>query len=178
MKITRQSAWQTNSSSSHSICINKNNVSFSTITPDDSGAVRAHTSQYGWQQDSYSDTGSKLSYAATWVMAYHMQQDECLSDVIVTRQQLEDQNRLAKQALQILEQKQTKSTYLLMLAKVVMRHTGADLFVIQRESGYYPFGYIDHQSDYVCGQAFKDEDTLKSFIFGNGSSFMTDNDNH
>lgn len=39
-------------------------------------------------------------------------------------------------------------------------------------------GYIDHQSDYVCSEAFVSEDTLHNFLFSNDSYFTTDNDNH
>ena len=38
-------------------------------------------------------------------------------------------------------------------------------------------GYIDHQSYDVCEEAFKDDETLKRFIFSPMSFFKTGNDN-
>ena len=43
---------------------------------------------------------------------------------------------------------------------------------------FYGWGYIDHQSDDVCGPAFSSKETLRDFIFNPASYLHTDNDNH
>ena len=58
-----------------------------------------------------------------------------------------------------------------MLVKVIKEHTGA------REVIVNPQGYIDHESVGTCGEAFKNEATLKDFIFNDGSWLFIGNDN-
>jgi hypothetical protein len=66
-----------------------------------------------------------------------------------------------------------------MLRKVLKEQTGAKKVLFESVSDeYYPWGYIDHQSDDVCKEAFVDEETLRMFIFNPQSNFTTDNDNH
>ena len=43
---------------------------------------------------------------------------------------------------------------------------------------YYPWGYIDHQSSDIAEPAFRDETSLRAFIFNPNSELQTDNDNH
>jgi hypothetical protein len=68
---------------------------------------------------------------------------------------------------------------LLMLEKVIKEHTGAEKVSFNESTDKYdPWGYIDHQSYHVCGDAFSDEASLVSFIFNPESILRTDNDNH
>lgn len=39
-------------------------------------------------------------------------------------------------------------------------------------------GYIDHQSVEEAEEIFRNKETIKKFIFGKKSYFLTDNDNH
>jgi len=65
-----------------------------------------------------------------------------------------------------------------MLKRVIQQRTGADKVVLrQGDDSYYPNGYIDHQSDDVCKEAFKSEKSLRDFIFDPRSWFHTCNDN-
>ena len=46
------------------------------------------------------------------------------------------------------------------------------------EPGNCIWGYIDHQSYNVCGEAFESAEQLRDFIFNPKSYLETDNDNH
>lgn len=59
-----------------------------------------------------------------------------------------------------------------MLKNVIKEYTGSDVKFIPGD------GYIDEQSFDEAESLFKDEDTLKRFIFGKNSSLIIDNDNN
>ena len=58
-----------------------------------------------------------------------------------------------------------------MLIRVIKNHTGAKDVIFDLT------GYIDHQSAGTSDDAFKNDETLKAFIFGKGSYLETGNDN-
>ena len=62
--VTRQSAFETNSSSTHSITINKNNVLFDSITPDALGTISLFGGEFGWEWEIYDDPITKANYCA------------------------------------------------------------------------------------------------------------------
>lgn len=58
-----------------------------------------------------------------------------------------------------------------MLENVIKEHTGASSVDVT------PTGYIDHDSVHVANDAFKDEESLRNFIFNPNSYLFTGNDN-
>lgn len=69
-----------------------------------------------------------------------------------------------------------------MLEEVIKEHTGCKTVIfdkVKTEGERSPdYGYIDHQSDDVCMDAFASKETLKEFLFNPDSYVETDNDNH
>ena len=65
-----------------------------------------------------------------------------------------------------------------MIVDAVKEHTGCDVNFV-KERGYYPFGYIDHQSVGLCNDVWcRGVEGVKQFVFNPNSYFETDNDNH
>lgn len=66
-----------------------------------------------------------------------------------------------------------------MLAEVICKHTGAKKVVFSMSPDYQSSGYsyVDHQSVGTSSEAFKNEETLKNFLFNPGSWLFTGNDN-
>jgi hypothetical protein len=66
-----------------------------------------------------------------------------------------------------------------MLAEVICAHTGAKKVIFDMSPDYKSAGYsyIDHQSVGTAVEAFKNEETLKNFIFNPNSWLFTGNDN-
>jgi hypothetical protein len=64
------------------------------------------------------------------------------------------------------------------LERVLKDMTGARYIEFLSVGGYYPWGYIDHQSSHVCGEVFTSDQDLKDFIFNPASVLIIDNDNH
>ena len=73
--------------------------------------------------------------------------------------------------------KQPNGDCLEMLGDVIKEHTGCKT-VLFGEDECRNFGYIDHQSDDVCMDAFASKEALKEFLFNPESYVETDNDNH
>lgn len=67
---------------------------------------------------------------------------------------------------------------LAMLKKVLNDYTGLDIDFASDGDEYHPCGYIDHQSEDVCGEAYESEEKLKDLIWGIKSYIIIDNDNH
>lgn len=147
-RVIRQGVFETNSSSSHSICIARIGTLDATLHVDEDGVCNVFTGEFGWEVCEYTDAPTKAAYCLTYAKG-------CGND-----------------------SKENKSD-LSMLESVIMKQTGAKSVVfVEGDDSYYKWGYIDHQSDAVCYDAFKDEETLSNFIFNSYSTLMTDNDNH
>jgi len=118
------------------------------LTPDDENQIVIYPADFGWEQDTHNDTLTKMSYL--WIYIKEWSGD-------------------------------SQESFMEMYQKVICEHTGATEVVMTPCScKYSPFGSIDHQS--VEGGAlnymFKDEQTLKNFLFLSDSYIETDNDNH
>lgn len=145
MRKERQQAFETNSSSSHSITISNCGCPTDTLRVEN-GECDIFPGEFGWEIAEYTDAVTKASYCLTY--AKHRGEEHSPRE-------------------------------LLMLEKVVKDHTGAKkVNFIERTDEYSPWGYIDHQSQYECTDAFSNEADLLSFIFNPESVLRTDNDNH
>ena len=147
MKNVRHSVFETNSSSSHSISISKSTELLGTLQINNDGECIIDCGEFGWECDTHSDSYTKAQYALTWARDHNRQQEENLA----------------------------------MLSKVIRNQTGAAKVVLELgemdNRGYYSNGYIDHQSDGVCAEAFESEEKLRQFIFNKNSVLETGNDN-
>jgi hypothetical protein len=145
---TRIGVFETNSSSSHSITIS-GPASVPDTLPVIDGVLKVFPGEFGWGPDKYNDAAKKASYCLTWLRADDNENGGLL-------QGNED-----------------------MFREVLQEATGAvRVEFVPRSDDYHPWGYIDHQSDGECAQAFRSKESLKNFIFNPESQLIIDNDNH
>lgn len=141
----RPGVFETNSSSTHSICISgDSNCVLDTLYMENE-TVDIFSGEFGWEVEQYNDAPTKAAYCLTYIKSHDNNENE---------------------------EK--------MLRKVIQEVTGAKTinFVPDGKDSFYKWGYIDHQSEDVCGEAFESEEKLKAFIFNPHSYLITDNDNH
>ena len=161
MKQVRRSAFETNSSSSHSITIAPGDFVPDKLYPDENGVLDIYTGEFGWEREDYYLAHAKAAYCLTWLKST-------------------DHYRPRNPDLSPQEQ---------MFVNVLKRVTGAIevRFVpaFEDDGGKewhgYKWGYIDHQSieegGGVLRPAWESEETLERFIFNPASRLHTDNDN-
>lgn len=149
-KLIRNGVFETNSSSCHSISIDKNNKNFtaSSLYVDEDGCVTLTGGEFGWEQEEYFDALTKANYCAQDIYRYDWSSDSYSLD----------------------EYKKN------MLIDVIKEQTGCTdvLFDIQSLKD----GYIDHESHGTSYEAFQNKEILRNFIFNRNSYLETDNDNH
>ena len=148
MKTVRHSVFETNSSSSHSITISKDNVDglYESIIPDDDGNITLFGGEYGWQWERFNDALTKANYCAVDSL-HNLVHLEMLSEVIC-------EHTGAKQVII----SATTSNY----------NNGVYL------DGN---SYIDHDSEGVANEAFNSKSELKEFLFNPRSWLFLGNDN-
>lgn len=153
MKTIRNSVFETNSSSSHSLTINSG-VLDQTYPLDNNGNVVINNgsgeTEFGWQQEEYRDVGSKLIYA--YIQADDVKRNNWLQ-------------MLDKVVLEY-----TGGGRIFWNLQEYNKYSGK----LER------CGYIDHQSSSCEGsntQMFDSEENLKNFLFSSKSYITTDNDN-
>lgn len=148
MKNIRHSVFETNSSSSHSISISKDNKDNLLDTlPVNEGVCEIEVGEFGWGYDSYTDAASKASYALTHARDSHA-----------------DSARKLEMLKKVIQEQTGAKTVSFNMGKI--------------DRNYYIDGYIDNQSVDVCEEAFKSEKNLRNFIFNKRSTLIIDNDNH
>lgn len=148
-KLIRNSVFETNSSSCHSISIGKSDV-YDSVTPNEDGVIRLEPMEFGWKQERYDDTYSKMVYL--WIYI----RDWC--------------DRVEEEFMETFQRVVCTHTG----ASSVIMVTDEDAPEWPRN------GYIDHQSvesnDYH--HLFYDDNLLKQFLFDCDSWLETDNDNY
>ena len=160
MKKIRRSVFETNSSSTHSIslCLQEHFLDWDLFGSKKHKVVDLRPGEFGWEVESYDDWMSKASYCLTWAVMH-------------AGVKWDDTPEVADKKVQ--EYLVKEDSYLHMLKRVLEDYL--DCTVEFRDMLY---GYIDHQSQDVCEDVFKSEETLKQFIFCPKSVLCTDNDNH
>lgn len=162
MKQIRHSVFETNSSSTHSVCIHRNRIEQNTMVVRDDGYIHATLGEFGWEVKDYYSQEEKLSYLLT--MAAHK------NGLSIDYYGNEEENQKEIDALQ--ETEDFKH-----ISSEVAKHAGCNGVVID-----YSTGYIDHQSheDYCSMGDFLNDYgvSILEFIFGSGVVVHTDNDNH
>ena len=152
MKVIRQSIFETNSSSTHSICIADKSSIIDTLPIGPDGICRIYPGEFGWEEEIYHDAITKASYCLT-----HLK-----------NRGLSDSDRLHREQM------------LLDVIKNVTKAKRVEF--MEYDDDYYKWGYIDHQSIENNGGAgepvFSSRESLYNFIFNPKSILVTDNDNH
>jgi len=147
MKNIRKSVFETNSSSTHSISIAKDNKDgiYDTITPTDDGYIVLTGGEFGWEWKKYTDPLTKANYCAV------------------------DSFNISKRMKMLFEVLKEHTG-----AKRVIIDFNNSIF---DDSNRFDHSYVDHQSHGTSSKAFKSKKTLKEFIFNPNSILMTGNDN-
>jgi hypothetical protein len=63
-RLIRNSVFETNSSSQHSMSISEGNIVYDSISPDYDGVIRLSGGEYGWQTEKHNSTVFKANYLA------------------------------------------------------------------------------------------------------------------
>lgn len=156
MKQIRNSVFETNSSSSHSICVSKkkglgwNN----TLPVDSNGNLHIKFGEFGWGPEILSTPLEKIEYYCTDnVGTLRWNEKKSWNDLIY-----EYKNNSEIQEL----------------IKIIKENCpNVKDVVFDKGDKYYPFGYIDHDSSGITA-SIKD---LRDYIFNNSVYVIIDNDN-
>ena len=171
MKRIRYNAFETNSSSHHSLIIKKpGTMHYGYLKPDtDDNLIHVRFGEFGWGIEIYDDPATKLSYAATMVAETEKFNSE---DEFYETAGMRAINELIKEKCNcdgvVVDNPdfQMESYTWNNITHQYMSHDG----------------YIDHQSceGYSSLQDFLDDwdITLERFIFDNHVDLLIDNDNH
>lgn len=147
-KQIRQSVFETNSSSTHSMSISPGNHYIPNVE-----TMEIYTGYFGWEERVYTSIEDKLSYALTFALNnYSMDDLDMLNELLMENMP------------------ETEILYDGM--------TFEELSEINLENTDMDFGYIDHLSIGEASKMFFSKGHLEDFIFGTDSYFKTDNDNH
>ncbi len=151
-KLIRNSVFETNSSSCHSISISSDDCVYDGITPSCDNKIVLKPMDFGWDITEYHDALSKLTYcwiyAQDWTGKESEKFHKILSDMVCEHTGADE---------------------------IVMQMDYNNKWY---PKGYY--GCIDHQS-VECKDLhhmFYEPQKLKDFIFNPNSILQTDNDNH
>lgn len=168
MQVERGPFFETNSSSTHSISLDKDTIpKLIDRLYASAGVCRLYTGQFGWTTERFTDSATKAAYALTWTKSFIEYKLDQLG--------LGTQEALEAMLVQVIQEHQPE-----------IREV---LFIPSADDGY-PWGYIDHQSIEVFvrkdgtihgggpgATIFRDKETLKRFIFSPKSILYIGNDN-
>lgn len=148
----RKGAFETNSSSTHSISIDFRTPveSLEELRPFLQPPYEYSGGEFGWDWYTYHQMRDRIRYAVT----YAMMGGEDSSEAEMLREVLAWGASTPEQEV-----------------------SPEEISFVPSGSDWYQFGYIDHQSYDVAAEAFEDEETLKRFLFSDRSFFGTGNDN-
>jgi hypothetical protein len=156
MKINiRQSVFETNSSSMHSVAIiGCNRPAELAFTFNSEDKIMIYPGEYGWGYEILRGPEEKLSYAIT--MITQRTNDGCSPE---------------------------ESIYFQWLNDMVFDYTGHYLQVVELQDKWNPYGYIDHQSidtldDFWSSDENVFKEKMRDFIFNDKYFIIIDNDNH
>lgn len=154
--VIRQGVFETNSSSSHSLCIAVGELQDMCHLAQK--VITAITGEFGWAVETHYDFDTKLAYLYTSA-ARGIKLPSDFDSSVLPEELYTDRIR--------------------MIERVVKNYTKCERvdFVVQKDN-YYPFGYIDHQSVGVPNEAFESDKVMTNFLFNQHSFVHTDNDNY
>ena len=148
IKLIRKNVFETNSSSTHSISVGHGDT-YDSITPYEDGIIYLEPEEFGWEQETYTATYTKLTYA-----------------YIYARDWTGDKSPQFMEVLKKVVCEHTGATDIKMNSSTSFGYTNTGYIDHQSvEDGNYHY-------------LFEDEQTLKQFIFDPTSVLETDNDSH
>lgn len=162
-KIIRYNIFESNSSSCHTISVGKRRSINDYYHPDE--VIMIELDEYGWAGDPLYGFYSKLAYAMSMILhteypGYSSYDD----DFTVDQEKLEELNGYK------------------ILLEAINEHGNCEKIVIKKKNGYYPYGYIDHQSyeDYSSLADFLADWNVDAerYLFDDTVVVYIDNDNH
>lgn len=83
MKTIRQRVFETNSSSTHSICIVEECELNDTIQKDSNGDIELEGGEFGWEEASYRDALTKANYMAQYVDGWCGDKKEEFTSILI-----------------------------------------------------------------------------------------------
>lgn len=157
MRTIRAGVFETNSSSTHSLVISGHGDIDTQYTINGDGLLEIHPYRFGWEWEEYTAAWIKLTYIYLYIKDWVMG------------------NRGYRTP-------DPDSPYMKLLEDVCKEQTGCVglIEIPDDDDGFYPLGYIDHQSvedrdlDYLFEN---DGQSLRDFIFNKNSILKTGNDN-
>ena len=156
-KTIRYSVFETNSSSMHSLSWHTGNKLVECNRP-----LAGYFDEFGWEQDVYDKPHGKLAYLLTMIASKN--------DITYEEPSKDTYNRFM--SLPIVQT----------VCNVVKEYTRYDLVIpMPDDKDFYPYGYIDHQSDDILDFIFgseKLEDDIRNYLFNPYVCVETDNDNN
>ena len=176
MRQIRNSVFETNSSSTHSVSVSyKNSNYYSRNCLEDhidysDNRVHVNFGEFGWEMASYYSPYKKLQYIVTMLVETEGRNILSVDDLFETEgfKLINDAVAYYCNCNGIYIDDEMKMKY--------YEWDGKKHFYLDHE------GYIDHQSheDYKCVQDFLDDYgvDVEKFIFDDGVCVITDNDNH
>ena len=167
MKVIRNSVWETNSSSMHTVSIEGKKDITKYACVGDSKSLGIHLDEYGWSGPDCDDFMSKLEYAMCMVLMTEHPDFNYWDEHGFTVNQT------------VLE---SLDGYQLLLNAVRTQFPECEEIVIKKNDGYYPYGYIDHQSCesyHSLKDFFEDWDIdVERYLYDYGVVVHIDNDNN
>lgn len=162
MRQIRNSVFETNSSSTHSVSIRNGESRIDNLYVESDNKVHVTFGEFGWEVEDYWDAGTKLSYLVTMIAEFEHLDIWCSSPW--------DEDTLNETLMD-------SEDFRTLNATISERCDCNGIWVDRSE------GYIDHQSCeyYNCIQDFIDDwriDSVEDFIFNVNVILHTDNDNH
>lgn len=175
-KIIRSNVFETNSSSCHSISIQKCEATlYSRLYPNEDGLIELIGGEFGWGYDKYTDALTKANYVAVAIALL----EKSANDFNTA-----DEERKKVFNYYSLPEFGAKN-YLaakMIFEKVIRNQTGAEvIYNFSVDDWQHPnHSYIDHQSfeDAKDGEWLLNEEEVFNFIFSPESELVIDNDNH
>lgn len=153
MKINmRKGVFETNSSSMHSLCINKEKVNLEFHTPE---IMNVELGDYGWGYEILNTPEDKLSYIITSIQ-YH-------DNDVIDRESLRNNN------------------YFIWLKEMIFEFTGSIINLVSN-TNEDDLGYVDHQSTDILDSIWIDDEkefkeVMKNIIFNKEATIIISNDN-
>ena len=162
MRVIRQSVFETNSSSTHSVCIHRKNLTCdSNIRVQSDNCVHVNLGEFGWEFEVYCSAKEKLSYILTLLTEVNGINHWCDTQTYKHQELMDEICNLDEWST---------------IKKCVCSHCNCEDLIVDSFNGY-----IDHQSyeDYRSVQDFLDDYgiTLEEFIFSSNVELNTGNDN-
>ena len=153
----RKNVFETNSSSTHSLVISKNERAYNYSLPIEDGVLTIPFGEFGWGPDILSTPIEKLSYLITDRIDLYDIPEEIKDD---------------EDAIQELIMKSEPISEII----DVIKHCCPEVEEVRFEldDNFTPFGYVDHES---LGTSRDDGLSIEEIVFSNKVIIMIDNDN-